>query len=380
MLAGALSLALLVGLLAADPTPGEAKEEGPWGELESIPIVIGPSLEYIPSLMPDRRGNRWFFPKTSIKDLNKFIGTLRLSEQERTRLLAVAEPASDIQGVVVTPDPKIVAGLSPTARRAIYARLALYPGNFDQVNASHFPAELADAWLSPLPEPARSAIRRLMYPSGGFLLFADLPLVLTEIKNRDQQGRVIQVLAKQQTYLLKLRVRKGSDINRLAEYWGRGGRRKDVRPLLESLATTDEGQTIDVIHLLPPFARRHLYTFPLPSIKTAATGYDCHYASFNFFNDLTEEKFISPSEVVSILGEKYHPIYANPELGDLVIYVTDNNEIIHSAVYVAADMLFTKYGNSPAQPWMLMTFDEVKDFYPVNGELKVRFFRPNHLD
>lgn len=379
LLPGVLNLALLLGLLA-EPALDQPKEQQPWGELESIPIVIGPSLEYIPSLMSDRRGNRWSFPKTSIRDLTKFIRAAGLSETETTQLLAVAEPSAEIQGVVVTPDPKIVASLNPGVRRAIYARLALFPGNFDQVNASHFPAESADTWLSVLQEPARSMIRRLMYPSGGFLLFADLPLVLPSVESKQERERIFQVLAKQQTYLLKLRVRKGTNVDALAAYWGRGGRRKDVKPLLESLATTEGGQTIDVVHLLPPFARRYLYTFPLPSIKSAAAGYDCHYASFNFFNDASQERFIETSEVVRTLGEKYHPIYANPELGDLIIYLTADNDIIHSAVYVAGDMLFTKYGNSPAQPWMLMTLDEVKDFYPVNGELKVRYFRPNHLD
>jgi hypothetical protein len=374
-----LSLALVVGLLAGS-WADQPKEGPPWGELESIPIILGPSLEYIPSLMPDRRGNRWSFPKTNIRDLTKFMGSVGLSEEERSRLLAVSEPSAEIQGVVVTPDPKIVASLTPAARRAIYARLALFPGNFDQVNASHFPVDSADAWLSRLQEPGRSMIRRLMYPSGRFLLFADLPLVLPLVESKEERERILQVLAKQRTYLLKLRVRKGTDIGALAAYWGRGGRRKDVKPLLESLATTESGQTIDIVHLLPPLARRNIYTFPLPSIKSAAAGYDCHYASFNFFNNASEERFIDTSDVVRILGEKYHPIYANPELGDLLIYLTENNEIIHSAVYIAGDMLFTKYGNSPAQPWMLMTLDEVRDFYPVNGELKVRYFRPNHLD
>ncbi len=372
----------------ATPSPGMAAsvqsanhaKAAPWGELEIIPIVLAPSLEYIPSLLSDRRGNRWFFPQTSVKDLHKFLASAGLSESTRTQLLAITEPSPDIAGVVVTPDQKIVAGLSPSARGAIYAKLSLFPANFDQVNASHFPLELADEWLSTLRDPVRQMIRQLMYPSGNFLMFADLPLVLATTNDQEEQQRIIRVLATQRTYLVKLRIRRHSDIESMVAYWGRGGRRKDVKPLLESLARSESGQTIDIVHLLPPFARRLIYTFPFPSMKNAAAAYDCHYTSLNFFNDPPDDRFIDSATLVRVLGENYHQVYANPRLGDIVVYLTENNEIIHSAVYLASDMLFTKYGNSPAQPWIFMTSDEVKDFYPVSGKLKVRYFRPNALD
>ncbi len=356
--------------------------KGPWGEIEYVPIVVGPSLEYIPAMMADRRVNRWFFSDSNPDSLRKFFDSVGLTESQRSRLMAAAQPMPEIRGLVITPEPDIVSGLNPEARRRIYARLLMFSANQDQANAFHFPAELADEWLaaSTLSEPVRTTIRRLMFPSGRFLMFADLSQVLPLARSRDERDRMFQVLAKQRTYLMKLRIREGTDVEALAGYWGRGGRRKDVKPLLESLASTAAGQTIDVVHLLPAFARRRIYTFPLPSTRAGGEGYDCHYTSLNFFNDPPDERVLDTSTLVRIIGERYHPVYANFRLGDLVLFLAPNNEIIHSAVYVADDMLFTKYGNSPAQPWMLMTLDEVHDFYPMDGDIKARYFRLNHLD
>ena len=48
---------------------------------------------------------------------------------------------------------------------------------------------------------------------------------------------------------------------------------------------------------------------------------------------------------------------------------------IHSAVYIADDIVFTKNGPSAATPWVLSTIAEMKAFYPGWKPLSVSFYR-----
>ena len=66
-------------------------------------------------------------------------------------------------------------------------------------------------------------------------------------------------------------------------------------------------------------------------------------------------------------------------LGDLAIFLDQQGNCFHSAVYVADDVLFTKNGTSFSHPWMYMRMDEMKEFYPRPGTITVRFYRPNDL-
>ena len=51
--------------------------------------------------------------------------------------------------------------------------------------------------------------------------------------------------------------------------------------------------------------------------------------------------------------------------GDILLLMNDRNEIKHSAVYLADDLVFTKNGNNYRQPWMLMHIPDLLATYPA---------------
>ena len=91
---------------------------------------------------------------------------------------------------------------------------------------------------------------------------------------------------------------------------------------------------------------------------------DCHWTSFNFFSNEADDRFCNDAEVVRTLNEDYERIFSNLQLGDLVMYFV-GDRTIHSCVYLADDIVFTKNGNTSSRPWMFMHLDNMKSYYPT---------------
>jgi hypothetical protein len=104
-------------------------------------------------------------------------------------------------------------------------------------------------------------------------------------------------------------------------------------------------------------------------------AYDCHWTSLNFFSDQPDDRFLDKGIVKETLKSDYYPIYGNPLLGDLVLLVSESNQIIHTAVYVADNFVFTKNGSRYATPWIFMRVDDVKAFYSQGGAVTVSYVR-----
>jgi hypothetical protein len=79
----------------------------------------------------------------------------------------------------------------------------------------------------------------------------------------------------------------------------------------------------------------------------------------NFFNDTPDNRFADPAYTVQYLSTNFYRV-AKPSLyGDIVLVLNEQGNAIHSAVYLAEDVVFTKNGNNYAQPWMLMRLKDL---------------------
>jgi hypothetical protein len=61
--------------------------------------------------------------------------------------------------------------------------------------------------------------------------------------------------------------------------------------------------------------------------------------------------------------------------GDLIFLLNKRGDAIHSAVYLADDIVFTKNGNNSAQPWMLMHLKDLVAEYTTDGAPDVVVYR-----
>ena len=172
-------------------------------------------------------------------------------------------------------------------------------------------------------------------------------------------------ISRQSAVLARLYIRPDTDIDKVAAYWGHlpNVRFIDIRPLLEALKGLPKGGTESLLYVLPPFARERLYAYPLPPAPGEPVP-DCHWSTFNFCNVKPDNRFLDPAACVRYIDENYYKIAEPGVYGDVVLFF-DKNEIAHSAVFLADDLVFTKNGKGYTMPWIIMRISELHAMYPT---------------
>jgi hypothetical protein len=364
---------------ATVPAPSVAGASGPWGQLVRTPIAISPPIEYVSKDWGPVQPSVWHFPSLTGDELQSMLITFGISRDDAVRLRGTARSAAPVGGVVVFPEASFVKNMTPEVRARVYlalGRTALNDDsdaliNFDQVSSYRYAGASADEWLgAPQISPAtRALVDPLIYRHNGFMYFADIERVRGEIADPAELQFLAKRLLRQATLLVRLRVDAQADLERVVEYWGRGGRRTDLRPLLESVARgggeDDALGLIDVSHLLPPIARQHLYRYPRPSVEDMQRPLlaNCLWTALNFFNLEPDPRYLDPAFAMAALKSEYYLVQDNYQLGDIVAFSDARGNLFHVAVHLADDLLFSKNGTSPLSPWTILPFEHFKGHY-----------------
>lgn len=349
---------------ATDAEPFFLGRPGPWGELEYARINIEPPDDFVPTGAESFDPTAWVFAGCSAGQLTELFNAADLTASQRAELLNPAAWGQSTNGIIVSPRPGLLLELNPQARRQIYSVLARSDLNPRQFQPYAFREGGFDDWFgqSGLSDPTLAWLKRLVYPRGSAICFSDLPELLPQIPTLAERRRLVKALWRNPTVLMKLRIRPDSNVDALTAYWARGWHVKDIGALLASLTEVPGGLRIDVAHLLPPFARRRLYSYPNPAAYSPAQAPDCYWTALNFFNDPPDDRFHEPAAWQQELANAYL-VVAEPTFGDVILLQATNGAPIHAAVYVADDVVFTKNGDDFRQPWMLMKMDDLLACY-----------------
>ena len=344
---------------------------GPWGELDVTPIVISPPLEYLPRELPPVQPAAWALPGMDASAVRRLLTSAGLNPEDVEALVSRARPlegvGGDAGGVLLTPDADLIRRLPPATRAALYLELDKSDLNSAQEAAYRYFGASADDWLAgaAISPATRALVEPLIYRQGQFLFFADLDLVRPQIADRSELQSLRKRLLRQVTFIASLRVTDADDLDRITEYWGRGGRRTDIRPLLESIAEGGGRQAIDITHLLPTLARQQLYRYP------RMTGADldkpilanCLWTALNFFNAEPDDRLLDMDVAIATLKRDYYFVQDNFQLGDVVAFSDPAGNLFHAAVYIAGDLIFGKNGASALAPWTLLPLDHFEGHY-----------------
>lgn len=354
---------------------------GPWGNLESIPLYIEPPEDYLPVKSVEASGSQWKFNGYTPALLSALFDLADLTAEQKTELLDQSKWQTGNDGIVLSPSPELILSLSPHSRKVIYGVLSLLPGNAIQANRCYFPADKFDEYFakSGLSPDIVNLVKKLSFPHGRLLFFYDAPLVLAKLDNYQDKIRLMKVLTRKATLLLRLHIMPDTDLNALSDYWSRQQTGKDVKPMLESLADVPGGARMGVGRFFIPRVRDALYTFPYPSSNPEDANKDCHWTALNFFNDPPDPRFTNIDFVKQTFTNDYYPVSSDPRFGDILELVRPNGEAIHSCVFIADNVVYTKNSAQAMEPCMLMTIPDLLDAFssliPENETLQIVVYR-----
>jgi len=359
---------------------------GPWGDLSYTPFTIAAPDDLLPVSAIEANGTHWIFQGFTASTLATLLQSTSLTADQQRALLdpSILHPLAD--GVELTPTPDMVLSLPDDARAALYQTLAQIPENasdFQFIAQDTLDARFADSGVSP---DTLALFKHLACPRGNYLIFSGLPALLSRLTDASEKVRFLKALTSQRTMMLRLHVTPYTDVQALTQYWGKGDAATDVQTILQSLTTVSNGSWISILMVLPPLPTGELYDYPGPIDTTLPVSpilRDANWTTFNFFHEVPDPNFARPEPVQQELRDNYFPATGDPRYGDVILFSKPDGTIIHSAVYIADDLCFTKNGSTAFDPWMLESIADLTDRFscelPPDQQVTVSYFRSKEL-
>lgn len=385
-----LTLVFLPGTVAqgAPPAPSVGKSTGgvaekpraakPWGDLEFFPTYLEVPDSVLANVPKPNSVPRWSFPGASDTSLRSLFTRAELPASMQESLL---DPRRwNVQDGVVTVFPSVsdIEAMTPEMRQIVYAELAKSELNEFHRNPLLIIGGLEE-WLrgSGLSPALQTLVRRMIYQRGRILVLSDLRALLSHAQSDREVRQIFKAVSRTQTLVVNLKLSSTTNVDQLVDYWSGGHEASDIIPLLESLAGRSPATTLDVIHLLPPLARRELYTYPAPELAIRGRMPDCHWTSLNFFARVPQNYFLDTRLASLHVNEHYSQVAPPYRFGDVLFFTSPEGGTIHSCVYLAEDIVFTKNGENALAPWILMHLNTVQDIYLGSPEFVMQGYREN---
>jgi hypothetical protein len=361
-----------------DSTDLAPKETPAWGELMTYDVEMERPEEYAAMEINNLAQPTWTFEGMNPAQARKTLSDCGVLSDQIERAFSPDSVTFTNGNTILKPDNKVIFALMPEVRAKLYAELAKSSANTYMRFPFCFPGHSFEtiASDSDVDDAAIALVRTLLYSRGENKYFSDFEAVMRQLPDEKQRLSLVKALSRQSAVLARIRIRPTTDIDKLLNYWAwaPGVRFTDLRPLLDSIRQLPDGGSISLLYFLPKFAREHLYTYPLPAQPGDPTM-DCHWTSLNFFNETPDNRLSDPSYSVPYIASHYYQIDKPTHYGDVIFLLDEKGQAIHSAVYIADDIVFTKNGNNYRQPWMLMRMSNLLATYSATGKTRTAVYR-----
>ena len=368
---------------ASTPTPNpnrvvvEEGRPGPWGKLETSSMYIEAPDNLLDSVQRPNSVPVWHFPGGTETALRQLFTKAGLAPAVQERIL---DPKRRIQqGAVLSVFPPIddLQALTQESRSIVYPELGKSELNEFHANPIYIVGGDVDEWLreTNLRPKLQDLIRKMTWRTGSALAFSDLRTLLSQAESDEEVRHIFKTTTRRRTLMVQLKVGPNSDLKALIAYWSAGGRSLDIVPMLEAAASRGCETEIDITHLLPPIPRRRLYTYPTLDLAAKGRMPDCHWTSLNFFELSMKDYFLDLRLAANRVIQGYEKVSPPYRLGDVLLYLNPAGNAVHSCVYIADNIVFTKNGENSLSPWLLKRQSDIDEIYKRGADWPVQGFR-----
>lgn len=340
---------------------------GPWGQMLMADVEVELPDEYVQLPGKNKPVMPWLFKGCT---RSQALDVVRAADMPPEWMAEFSKPEywkETASGAAFTPPDDLVMNLPRVSRAKLYASLVGTEENQEALDPIWFRPEsfervLEESHLSPA---SVDVLKKLIYHQAGspLLLFADRDVALRQLADDQERRLFIKAISRKSSVMARLILKKDSDVNAMANYWGVGGRRRDILPMLRAIQRSEDGWNVSMVYLLPYFVRNLLMTYP--NIESNGFRQDCFWTAFNTFCEEPDNGLNDMAHVREVLNRDYHRIFEPSQLGDLILLTTPNEVAVHAAVYIADDLVFTKNGYHYTQPWICMRMRDMQDTYHV---------------
>lgn len=342
-------------------------DKGPWGNLEYYDTYLEAPDALLELLSLPSEQTVWNFQDLSRSEILALFESSGFTHQQISQLSEPARWSVQGQQTRIFPAPETVESLAPDARAQLYRVLAQWPDNpfhrepmvFDRLDLF----QVLDR--SGLPEELIQQIGRLVYQDGSITLFSDFPLLLRHLTHPRFERRLLRILTRTRTLLIRLHISKGENLNRLANYWSAGDRHHQAVPLLRSIAATEGVERLDIAHLLPANPRSQLYTYPsLANVFVEGRAPDSLWTAVNFFTNQPLPIYLDSPGAIDQIKKRFTATRPPFAFGDLILISSPETHLpCHACVYVAEDIVYTKHKAGFFSPWIFARMSDVISYH-----------------
>jgi hypothetical protein len=352
-----------------------------WGKLVRTPIFLEASRALVDSLPLPTPQSRWIVPEAELSELKVRLQEAGLPPGMPERLLSPGQSVTSDGWIYLFPTRDELLAMSAESR----ARLYPWIGRHDRNEYHHYPVliltDTVEEWYrsSRLRPDLLTLISRLAYRRGQAWAFSDVEALIAACQSEDEARVAYKTCTRTRSYLVRLEIDAASNASGLKAYWSGGlrlHRRKDLEPLVESLQATGEMVRLDLAHVLPPLARKLLYTYPGPEHAAEGILPDCHWTSLNFFNSDPHSYLLDSNLATSRVLQDYEAVPPPYRYGDVIFLLDrDHGNAFHSCIYLAEDLVYTKNGRNNFTPWIISTLEDVSRLYLATTDGYLQAYR-----
>ena len=360
---------------SADIDRFTSARKGPWGELLTREISLECPIEYLSDQVKTPHPPVWTFRGMNAAQVKSFFLDNGLAPQAAEQALASGRVSAQGTNTVLQPSDEFVFSLSPETRQRLYLAMRGMEVSPFIDSPFYYPRDTINlVYRDTRAHPDDLALfKQLVYGSQNAWRFSDYSTLMLKIPTLPRRIAISASISRQAAILARLWIRPDTDVEKVAAYWGHmpNVRFIDIRPRLDALSDLSQGESLSLMYLLPPFARERLYTFPLPPAAGAPVP-DCHWTTFNFCNEKPDDRFFDAQQCTRHIDEDFYTITQPTVYGDVVAFMNNKAQMIHSAVYLADDLVFTKNGKNHRMPWIIMRIPDLQTLY---SDAKIYYLR-----